>query len=63
MLFSKMGEYSPPKMLSLKQIENQMTVNKMLHDGVIRDTQLSQKPSKGTLARIHAWGADQNLVG
>ena len=34
------------KVLSLKQIMQQMTVNKMLHDGVVRDTQLASAPSK-----------------
>jgi hypothetical protein len=38
-----------------------MVVNKMLHDGVVRDTQLSQKPSKSTLNRIHAWGASHGF--
>ena len=34
------------KVLSLKQIMQQMTVNKMLHDGVVRDTQLASAPSR-----------------
>lgn len=39
------------KVLSLKQIMQQMTVNKMLHDGVVRDTQLASAPSKRCVGR------------
>jgi hypothetical protein len=35
----------------------EMTVNKMLHDGLVRDTQLNQPPSKSMIKRIHAWSA------
>ena len=40
---------------------SEMTVNKMLHDGLVRDTQLNQPPSKSMIKRIHAWSAEGGL--
>lgn len=39
----------------------EMTVNKMLHDGLVRDTQLNTPPSKSMIKRIHAWSAQGGM--